>query len=68
LLRKATKLRGFRGNRSLRRFIPAVRTGDPFLFLRTGAEASAYSRSASPRRRRFYPRRVCVPVVSVLKR
>ena len=29
-------------------------TGDPFLFLRTGAEAPAYSRSASPRRRRFY--------------
>ena len=29
-------------------------TGDPFLFLSTGAEAPAYSRSASPRRARFY--------------
>jgi len=29
--------------------------GIPFLFLSTGAEAPAYSRSASPRRRRFYP-------------
>src|SRR5215831_6254408 len=29
-------------------------TGDPFLFLSTGAEAPAYSRSASPRRAQFY--------------
>ena len=37
-------------------------TRDPFLFLSTGAEAPAYSRSASPRRGRFllirYPPRV----------
>ena len=46
-------------------------TGDPFLFLSTGAEAPAYFRSASPRRRRFYPPDVHpasrVLVVSVLK-
>jgi len=31
-------------------FTPALRDGDPFLFLRTGAEAPAYYQSASPRR------------------
>jgi hypothetical protein len=41
----------FRANRSLRRFTPALRvpsgTGDPFLFLSTGAEApSLFSRLA----------------------
>src|SRR6516225_2475664 len=46
-------------------------TGDPFLFLSTGAEAPAYSRSASPRRARFYSSAIHpasrVPVVSGLK-
>ena len=37
-------------NRSSRRFSRPFRTGDPFFFLSTGAEAPAYSRSASPRR------------------
>ena len=42
-------------NRSLRAASPRPSgTGDPFLFLRTGAEAPAYSRSASPRRGRFF--------------
>ena len=42
-------------NRSLRAASPRPSgTGDPFLFLSTGAEAPAYSRSASPRRARFY--------------
>jgi len=43
-------------------------TGDPFLFLRTGAEAPAYFRSASPRRGRFYsypPRVPCTSRVRV---
>jgi len=44
-------------------------TRDPFLFLSTGAEAPAYSRSASPRRGRFYSSAIHpasrVPVVSV---
>jgi hypothetical protein len=47
-------------------------TGDPFLFLSTGAEAPAYSRSTSPRRRRFSSPAIRhaspVPVVSVLTR
>ena len=46
-------------------------TGDPFLFLGTGAGAPAYSRSASPRRARFYSSAIHpasrVPAVSVLK-
>ena len=47
--------RFFRAKQKLtRRPIPALRDGDPFLFLSTGAEAPAYSRSASPRRARFY--------------
>src|SRR5262249_39987173 len=59
-------------NRSLRAASPRPSgTGDPFLFLRTGAEAPAYSRSASPRRSRFYSSAIHpdsrVPVVSVLK-
>src|SRR5215472_7537115 len=44
-------------NRSLRAASPRPSgTGDPFLFLSTGAEAEApaYSRSASPRRGRFF--------------
>jgi len=58
--------------RSLRRFTPGPSgTGDPFLFLSTGAEAPAYSRSASPRRRRFYSPAIHpasdARVVSVLK-
>src|SRR5262245_38416839 len=59
-------------NRSLRAASPRPSgTGDPFLFLRTGAEAPAYSQSASPRRGRFYSFAIHpasrVPVVSVLK-
>ena len=59
-------------NRSLRAASPRPSgTGDPFLFLRTGAEAPAYSQSASPRRGRFYSSAIHpasrVPVVSVLK-
>src|SRR6516164_1127181 len=46
-------------------------TGDPFLSLSTGAEAPAYSRSASPRRGRFYSSAIHpgsrVPVVSMLE-
>jgi len=46
-------------------------TGDPFLFLGTGAGAPAYSRSASPRRARFYSSAIHpasrVPAVSFLK-
>src|SRR5215472_10041188 len=65
-------LRFFVLKRSLRAASPRPSgTGDPFLFLRTGAEAPAYSRSASPRRVRFYSSAIepasRVPVVSVLK-
>jgi hypothetical protein len=50
-------------NRSLRAASPRPSgTGDRFLFLRTGAEAPAYSRSASPRRGRFYSSAIhCLP-------
>src|SRR5262249_14500927 len=56
-------------NRSLRAASPRPSgTGDPFLFLSTGAEAPAYSQSASPRRGRFYSSAIHpasrVPVVS----
>jgi hypothetical protein len=37
--------------RSLRRFSPGLRDGDPFLFLSIGAEAPAYFLSVPPRRR-----------------
>src|SRR5215471_6052733 len=60
-------------NRSLRAASPPgpSGTGDPFLSLSTGAEAPAYSRSASPRRGRFYSSAIHpgsrVPVVSMLE-
>src|SRR5262249_7057158 len=56
-------------NRSLRRFTPALRDGGSLFVLSTGAEAPAYYRSASPRRRRFYSPAIHpasnAPVVSV---
>src|SRR5262249_40104281 len=58
-------------NRSLRASPRPSGTGALFLFLSTGAEASAYYRSASPRRRRFSSPVIHpasrVPVMSVLK-
>ena len=61
--------RFFRANRSLRAASPQPSgTGDSFLFLSTGAEARAYSRSASPRRGLIrYPPRVPCTIVSVLE-
>jgi len=59
-------------NRSLRRFTPALRDGDPILcFCVPALKPPAYYQSASPRRRRFdsppYLPRVPCTVVAVLK-